>query len=77
MDQDRMRQGIAQLRDWLRDNKDKWIEAGPPRELGDHGPMTRQDRRLWEVQIPIKAARAAGGAKADDQPVRVPRPPTR
>jgi uncharacterized protein (TIGR03067 family) len=49
---------LGKLRDWLRDHKDEWVEAGPPRRLGYHSPMTPAARRLWEVQIPIKPSRA-------------------
>jgi uncharacterized protein (TIGR03067 family) len=69
MDEERMREGVVRLRGWLRDHKGEWVEAGPPRELGYHGPMTRQDRRLWEVQLPVKPAHAGDGAKAGDRPI--------
>jgi hypothetical protein len=51
-----MRDGVAALRAWLAEHADEWVEAGPPRRLGYHGPMTAARRRLWEVQIPIRPA---------------------
>ena len=64
LDPDRMIRGVAVLRAWLGDRKGEWVEDGPPRRLGYHGPMTRKDERLWEVQIPIKPApKPAPGAK--------------
>lgn len=56
LDSDRMRQGVEVLQAWLKDHQAEWVEDGPPRRLGYHGPMTKRDERLWEVQIPIKAA---------------------
>jgi len=55
LDADRMRLGLEALQDWLKDHKDEWTEDGPPRRLGYHGPMTRKNERLWEVQLPVKA----------------------
>jgi len=55
LDPDRMRQGVDVLKNWINDHKAEWVEDGPPRRLGYHGPMTKRDERLWEVQIPIKA----------------------
>ena len=51
-----MKDGVGQLRKWLDDHKAEWVEDGPPRRLGYHGPMTPAAQRLWEVQIPVKAA---------------------
>ena len=52
-----MREAVATLRKWLDEHQDEWVEDGPPRRLGYHGPMTPPAQRLWEVQIPVKAAR--------------------
>jgi hypothetical protein len=52
-----MRDALAALRAWLDAHRHEWVEDGPPRRLGYHGPMTPADQRLWEVQIPVKAAR--------------------
>lgn len=53
----RMREAVATLRKWLDEHKGEWVEDGPPRRLGYHGPMTLADQRLWEVQVPVKAAK--------------------
>ena len=55
LDADRMKLGVEALRVWLKDHKDEWSEDGPPRRLGYHGPMTKRNERLWEVQLPVKA----------------------
>jgi hypothetical protein len=52
-----MREAVATLRKWLDEHKGEWVEDGPPRRLGYHGPMTPAAQRLWEVQIPVKKAR--------------------
>jgi SOUL heme-binding protein len=65
IDEGRMAGSIQRLRSWLADHKHEWVEAGPPRELGYHGPMTPARRRLWEVQIPVRPA-----ANAQSPPVR-------
>jgi hypothetical protein len=52
-----MREAVATLRKWLDAQKGEWVEDGPPRRLGYHGPMTPAAQRLWEVQIPVKKAR--------------------
>ncbi|QEH31902.1 SOUL heme-binding protein [Aquisphaera giovannonii] len=57
-DPERLRDELATLRRWLADHKAEWVEAGPPRQLGYHGPMTPEKERLWEVQIPVKPATA-------------------
>ncbi len=57
MGADRMRDAVATLRAWLDAHRNQWVQDGPPRRLGYHGPMTPADQRLWEVQIPVKAAR--------------------
>ena len=58
MDDDAMRDGLGRLRVWLADHEKEWIEDGPPRRLGYHGPMTPAAERLWEVQIAVKKAKA-------------------
>ncbi|QDU74205.1 SOUL heme-binding protein [Bremerella volcania] len=45
---------LKQLDAWLQKNP-QWKQNGDPRRLGYHGPMTPQAKRLWEVQIPVKA----------------------
>jgi len=52
-----MREAVATLRKWLDAHKGEWVEDGPPRRLGYHGPMTPAAQRLWEVQVPVKKAR--------------------
>ncbi len=54
---DQMREALATLRHWLVEHKGDWVEDGPPRRLGYHGPMTPPEQRLWELQIPVKSAR--------------------
>jgi hypothetical protein len=61
MDDDQMREGLNKLRSWIDEHKAEWVEDGPPRRLGYHGPGTPVARRLWEVQLPIKPA---GGTPA-------------
>lgn len=68
VDQARMAGSVQRLRAWLSKHKNDWVEAGPPRELGYHGPMTPARRRLWEVQIPVKPAKTDPGARARSQP---------
>lgn len=57
MSAERMRDAVSELETWLDEHKADWVAAGPPRRLGYHGPMTPTERRLWEVQIPIKPAK--------------------
>jgi hypothetical protein len=59
MTDDQMREGVVTMRKWLEEHRGEWVEAGPPRRLGYHGPMTPVSRRLWEVQIPVKRVQAA------------------
>ncbi len=61
MDESTLRDGVNKLHVWLdkEEHKKQWIEAGPARRLGYHGPMTPTADRRWEVQIPIKPAAAA------------------
>lgn len=56
----RMREGMTALRTWLDEHKNEWVEDKdhPSRRLGYHGPMTPVQRRLWEVQLPIKPAKS-------------------
>ena len=56
-----LREGVAKLHGWLDQHKDQWVEAGPARRLGYHGPMTPTADRRWEMQIPIKPATPAKG----------------
>lgn len=72
MKPEEMSEGVNRLRAWLEGHAEEWTEAGPPRRLGYHGPMTPADRRLWEVQLPIAPAGAAqpteAGAAAPAEP---------
>ncbi|MFO0960750.1 MAG: heme-binding protein [Isosphaeraceae bacterium] len=63
----RMRDGMAALKAWLDEHKGEWVEDTdrPARRLGYHGPMTAVERRLWEVQLPIKPAKAEKESAAD------------
>lgn len=56
MSNEALRDGVAKLRAWVAEHQSEWVEAGPPRRLGYHGPMTPVAERLWEVQLPIKPA---------------------
>ncbi len=56
MNDTRLRDGAKSLKVWLEEHKSEWVEAGPPRRLGYHGPMTPVSQRRWEVQIPVKPA---------------------
>ena len=64
MDDSVLRDGVNRLRAWLDqpENKQKWVEAGPTRRLGYHGPMTPSSDRRWEIQIPIEPVAAAKDA---------------
>jgi hypothetical protein len=62
MTAERLRDESVALRAWLAEHKDKWVEDGPPRRLGYHGPMTPEAERLWEIQIPVKPAKTPGPA---------------
>ena len=57
MSDSQMREAVATLHKWLDEHKGEWVEDGPPRRLGYHGPMTPAAQRLWEVQVPVKAAK--------------------
>lgn len=63
MTERRMREGLERLRAWLKEHPDRWVEAGPPRRLGYHGPMTLPFRRLWEIQLPVRPTEGAEPAK--------------
>ncbi len=67
--------GVKELRAWLNDHKDEWVEAGAPRQLGYHGPMTPMDRRLWEVQLPVRPVSEEGSADPAGPAVAAPEPP--
>lgn len=56
MDSDVYQESLKKLEAWLEKNPD-WKKKGDPRRLGYHGPMTPQAKRLWEVQIPVEAAK--------------------
>ncbi|MEO6811863.1 MAG: heme-binding protein [Isosphaeraceae bacterium] len=57
MNDKQMSKAVETLHEWLDEHKAEWVEDGPPRRLGYHGPMTPRAQRLWEVQIPVKAAK--------------------
>ena len=57
MNDTKLRDGAKALKTWLAEHKAEWVEAGPPRRLGYHGPMTPVAERRWEVQIPVKSAK--------------------
>jgi hypothetical protein len=52
----RLKSGVARLKTWLDEHESEWVEAGPPRRLGYHGPMIPTAQRLWEVRVPVKPA---------------------
>ncbi len=54
MSESLLREGTEKLQAWLSEHKEEWVQDGPPRRLGYHGPMTPTPDRRWEVQIPIK-----------------------
>jgi hypothetical protein len=54
MNPERLHAEMAKLKTWLGSHRDEWVEAGEPRRLGYHGPMTPTAQRLWEVQMPVK-----------------------
>ncbi len=65
MTPEEMASGVKRLRSWIDEHGKEWTEAGPPRRLGYHGPMTPANRQLWEVQIPVKPAGEALEVDAD------------
>ena len=54
MDPDKLRLAVKTLQGWLEEHKADWVAGGNPRRLGYHAPMVDQDKRWWEVQIPVK-----------------------
>lgn len=58
-----LREGTDKLQAWLVEHKDRWVQDGPPRRLGYHGPMTPAADRRWEVQIPVR--QVGEGPKAE------------
>lgn len=56
MSDKQMRAGVEALQQWLKTHESEWVTAGAARRLGYHGPMTPTNQRLWEVQIPVRAA---------------------
>lgn len=60
MDESTLRDAVNTVHEWLGkdEHKKQWVEAGPARRLGYHGPMTPTADRRWEVQIPIKPVAA-------------------
>ena len=70
MNNDRMREGVTQLKTWLEEHKAEYVSDGSPRRLGYHGPMTPARERRWEVQLPIKRTGATepSAAKPTDAP---------
>jgi hypothetical protein len=46
--------GLAALRQWLKDNPDKFQPAGPPRFLGYNSPFVPSFWAFGEVQIPVR-----------------------
>ncbi len=58
MDDATLRDAVTKLHAWLdrAEHKQAWVQAGPPRRLGYHGPMTPAAERRWELQIPIRPA---------------------
>ncbi|MCM8536618.1 MAG: heme-binding protein [Lentisphaeraceae bacterium] len=48
-----IKSSLMKLEDWLSKNE-MYEEAGSARLLGYNSPMVPQDKRFWEVQIPVK-----------------------
>jgi hypothetical protein len=61
VDETRVTESLTKLHAWLDEHKSEWVEAGPARELGYHGPGTPMSRHLGELQIPIKPAKPGTG----------------
>lgn len=59
----RLKEARAALDRALAERDDEYKAAGPVRVMGYHGPMTRREKRLYEVQLPI--ARTVAEAEAD------------
>ncbi|WP_152051220.1 heme-binding protein [Tautonia marina] len=68
MTPEEMADGVKRLQTWIKEHGEEWTEAGPPRRLGYHGPMTPADRQLWEVQIPVKPVGEAPQAEDNAEP---------
>jgi len=62
MDSKVYQKSLKQLVSWLKE-KPQWKQEGDPRRLGYHGPMIPEAKRLWEVQIPVKATEKKEAAK--------------
>ncbi len=56
----RIAQMEARLRAFVKATKGEWVVAGPLRTMAYNGPMTRGDRRYFEVQLPVRRARPDG-----------------
>lgn len=54
MSRKRFEQGHTMLKQWLRDNAEEWIAAGPVRSMGHNSPMVPSRKAFFEVQIPIE-----------------------
>ena len=54
MNPDKLRLAIKTLQGWLEEHKAEWVASGNSRRLGYHAPMVNEDKRWWEVQIPVK-----------------------
>ena len=52
---ERITAAIQKLEGWLEANP-AWTAAGPPRSMGHNSPRVLDDRRYFEVQIPVKRA---------------------
>lgn len=75
MNNDRMREGTAQLKTWLEEHKTEYVLDGSPRRLGYHGPMTPTRERRWEVQLPVK--RTSGAEAATSKPTADSKTPSK
>ena len=51
-------QAREKLVSWLDQKKEKYVSAGPMRIMGYNSPFVPRDRNFFEVQIPVKAAKA-------------------
>jgi hypothetical protein len=50
---DAVREAREKLKAWLKDNAGTYVAAGPPRVMAYNSPFVPEDRRFYEVQIPI------------------------
>jgi hypothetical protein len=71
-----LREGVSKLRAWLAKHADEWIADGDPRRLGYHGPMTPTNRKLWEIQIPVRKVQKKDARPTKDNPPQNTKPPT-